>query len=601
MTHTPTEKVYYDIIKKDDGEGIPSLEEVASMEDLMAKPIFFSICKHNSLSDFFMFWRYRYFMRQKHENSIVLVLINIFSNDIDKNELKELLKEDKNVSWNHTKDTNLLILLSAIFKDYPEIRRFAVKLLLQKNNYKETMNTYMMQLVTSLRYELKPVHSSLFIEMKTIALGDGAFASRLYWYLNVCESFKNEYSEIYKKMKDNLIHHLQSEQPGFSLAIAAQTLLYQKLIEFAIVAKKTSKVPKEMIEEFNENIFKCHTKNSLSIPLPIDPSHIAVKLDTEVKVMNSATKPVLYTFICVSKDDIKKDQKSQKRYSYQLFFKREDDLRQDEMVLQSIKYVDDCVTGIGGAQLIPYKAFSFTNSCGFVEAVFPSRCLESFSKRSQGIEEKLLEMTIEKANVENIDLNSKPGENWKTNTLKNMTDKFIRSLASYCVVSYVIGIGDRHRDNLLLYKDGQIFHIDFGYIFGLNPKPFSSQIKLTPDMYYIYEKNSQRKQLFENTVKSVYKTMNEEFDKLTLIFFMMKDCGMKQVDSNMSIELNSTKGNSKKTDGFSFVNKPNIFFLSRLNPDTSQSHNILSVIESCKSMVIEGGLDAAHTISKKLF
>ena len=48
-------------------------------------------------------------------------------------------------------------------------------------------------------------------------------------------------------------------------------------------------------------------------------------------------------------------------------------------------------------------------------------------------------------------------------------ENFLKSLAGYSIVCYLLQLKDRHNGNILIDNRGHIIHIDFGFVLGITP------------------------------------------------------------------------------------------------------------------------------------
>merc|ERR1719397_923660 len=115
---------------------------------------------------------------------------------------------------------------------------------------------------------------------------------------------------------------------------------------------------------------------------------------------------------------------------------------------------------------------------------------------------------------------------------------FIASCAGYCVATFVLGIGDRHNGNIMVTKDGHLFHIDFGHFLGNFKKKFGinrerAAFVLTPEMAFVMGgRNYKTHELFtkfKNLCTEAFKILRQHAAILEILFILMVSAKMPEL------------------------------------------------------------------------
>jgi hypothetical protein len=123
-------------------------------------------------------------------------------------------------------------------------------------------------------------------------------------------------------------------------------------------------------------------------------------------------------------------------------------------------------------------------------------------------------------------------------------DRFARSLAGYCVATYVMGIGDRHSDNIMVRRDGAFFHIDFGHFLGNFKSKWGyrrerASFKITPAMAHVLGTTQSRLfRRFEELCFAAYNILRRQGarDLLITLFSLMTSSGIPELARKKDID-----------------------------------------------------------------
>ncbi|XP_062928497.1 phosphatidylinositol 3-kinase C2 domain-containing subunit gamma-like isoform X1 [Mobula hypostoma] len=404
-----------------------------------------------------------------------------------------------------------LALLLSRFSDQ-ELRQAAVQQIGTILN--DELLDYLPQLVQAIKFEWH-LNSPLVEFLLDRSIRSIRVSHQLYWLLRdglADTQFKGRYGQLLAALLSCSGRAMQKE-------FEKETKLIEKMAEvakkvWAADQSKRSTVLEKELEEIEKFFYEEH-----ACRLPLNPAFVVKGIDVSAcSYFTSNAVPLKVSFI--NANALGKN--------INVIFKTGDDLRQDMLVLQIVKLMDRiwCQEGLN-MNMIIYRCISTGRGKGMVEMIPGATTLAKIHMQ-YGITGPFKEDTLSKwfqANNPTEELHMKAMEN------------FVSSCAGWCVATFVLGICDRHNDNIMLKTSGHLFHIDFGKFLGhaqmiLNMKRDRVPFIFTAEMeHFITEggKNGAQFQRFVDLSCQAYNIVRHHTQLLMNLLELMLSAGLPEL------------------------------------------------------------------------
>ncbi|KAB0402944.1 hypothetical protein E2I00_003601 [Balaenoptera physalus] len=401
-------------------------------------------------------------------------------------------------SWPELPVLSALELLDFSFPDR-HVGSFAIKSLRKLTD--DELFQYLLQLVQVLKYE-----SYLDCELTKFLL-DRALANRkighfLFWHLR---------SEM----------HVPSVALRFGLIMEAYcrgSTHHMKVLMKQGEALSKLKALNDVVKVSSQKTTKPQTKELM---------HLCMRQETYLEALSHLQSPLdpstLLAEVCVEQCTFM-DSKMKPLW--------------DMLSLQMIQLMDVLWKQEGlDLRMTPYGCLSTGDHTGLIEVVLHSDTIANIQLNKSNM---AATAAFNKDALLNWLKSKNPGE-----ALDRAIEEFTLSCAGYCVATYVLGIGDRHSDNIMIRENGQLFHIDFGHFlgnfktkFGINRErvPFI----LTYDFVHVIQQgktnNSEKFERFRGYCERAYTILRRHGLLFLHLFALMRAAGLPELSCSKDIQ-----------------------------------------------------------------
>ncbi|TDZ22058.1 Phosphatidylinositol 4-kinase STT4 [Colletotrichum orbiculare MAFF 240422] len=417
------------------------------------------------------------------------------------------------------------------YRNHPFLIQYAMRAL--ESHSSDVTFFYVPQIVQTLRYDALGYVERYILETAQFSQ---LFAHQIIWNMKA-NAYKDDDATIPDAIKPTLDAVMEKMVDSFSEV--DRTFYEREFAFFDEVTDISGKLkpyvgrPKpEKAQKIEEELRKI--KVEIGVYLPSNPDGVVIGIDRKSgkPLQSHAKAPYMATFRIkkakggledvgeMLEDVHKKDSQPQDNMIevwQSAIFKVGDDCRQDVLALQMIAAFRGIFHDVGlDVYVYPYRVTATAPGCGVID-VLPN----SVSRDMLGREavNGLYDYFISKYGNED------------SLRFQQARSNFVKSMAAYSIISFLLQFKDRHNGNIMIDDAGHLLHIDFGFCFDIAPggiKFERAPFKLTTEMLAVMggSPHHQSFKWFEELCVKAFLASRQHCEKLSQIVLLMMDSGL---------------------------------------------------------------------------